>query len=304
MSSTIIEELNSDYYAESPATYLRTRIMLLIALRDHAKPVDKGLAIGMSGWGMTAQSHEPLDEDAIDSFAVVESISLKHLAAEALVRAYLAHVNMPACPPLTLASLTNFRDFKRATESILNDPPALDTIRRLFRGLTSKPENVASQDWDDDGEVLSYLLRRAADLILNHSHVYNSTKHGLAVQPRTSAVTIGADDPVGPVIDHSGSSIRYLSKGRRDADGLDPWSEIIQFEFPSINLTLASAFTDALEALHDIAAARFNKQSVQISLRPKSLVDQLQSGPFTGARSGGLLTLSMKRTFAVHPENL
>lgn len=278
-------------------------MMLLIALGDDARPVQTGLAAGLSAWGMSVQNAPPEEDAGTDGFAVVESISLLHIAAEAIVRVFLAHVNRPNCPPLELASLTNFRDFKKQAKAILDDPPGLEVLRDLFRGTVESPEGVSEEEWAEDGEVLRFLLFRAADLLLNHAHVYNSTKHGLAVLPRHSSLRLGAvEDPMGIVIDHSGSSVRYLSRESRAAEGGEAWSEIVQFEFPSINLALASGFTRELEALHSVAAARFRNEKVRVFIQERALIDYVQNVPF-GSEYTGLLSLSMKRSFTVNAQD-
>lgn len=85
------DELNRDFYAHSPSQYLRTRITLLIAFGDARTPIHQAVSEGVSAWDMSANSDAAPDDDETDGFAVVESLSIMYLAAEALLRLYFAH---------------------------------------------------------------------------------------------------------------------------------------------------------------------------------------------------------------------
>src|SRR5690606_24434190 len=104
--ANLADELNRDFYSHSPSQYLRTRIALLVALGDADAALHPALVAGVRAWDMGVQLEVPLDDDEIDGFAVVESISIMYLAAEALLRLYFSHVKPDSCPPLKLSSLT------------------------------------------------------------------------------------------------------------------------------------------------------------------------------------------------------
>ncbi|NYE20013.1 hypothetical protein [Microbacterium immunditiarum] len=293
------EELNRDFYAHSPSQYLRTRITLLITFGDSRAPAHQAVSDGVQAWNLGAQFDATPDEDETDEFAVVESISIMYLAAEALIRLFFAHVDGNSCPPLRLSSLTSYAKFKQKTASLLTNPPDVDSLRRVFRGMSAPPSEVTEDMWAEDAEVLQFLVRRAAELLVNEPNVYNATKHGLAVQPRKSAMKLGSEtDPLGVIIDHHGSSVRYLNKMPSDEVGVQHWRETVQFTFPSINLATAIAFADEIDAVHAVAKCRLLDESGSISIRRRSLLKYLQRVPF-GANYTGLLSMAMNRDFQV-----
>lgn len=291
------DELNRDFYARSPSQYLRTRITLLVTLGDARGPAHQAVSEGVAAWDLRAHFNATPDEDETDEFAVVESISIMYLVAEALIRLFFAHVDGNSCPPLQLSSLTNYAKFKQKTAGLLSDPPDIESLRRVFRGMCGPPSEVTDDVWAEDAEVLQFLVRRAAELLVKESNVYNATKHGLAVQPRKSAMKIGSEtDPLGVIVDHHGSSVRYLNKVPGQDVGIQHWRETIQFTFPSINLATATAFADEIDAIHAVAKCRLLDEEGSISIRRRSLIEYIQRVPF-GTNYTGLLSLAMNRDF-------
>ena len=293
------DELNRDFYAHSPSQYLRTRITLLIAFGDQRAPVHQALSDGVCAWDMRASLDAAPDDDETDGFAVVESISIMYLAAESLLRLYFAHVDGDSCPPLQLSSLTSYAKFKQMVGVLLTNPPSIETLRGVFRGMLNAPAAVSEELWAEDAEVLQFLVRRAAELLARESNVYNATKHGLAVQPRKSGLRLGSEeDPRGVIIDHHGSSIRFLNKMPSTERDIQQWRETIQFAFPSINLAIASAFADEIDAVHAVAKSRLLGGEGSVPIHPGALIDHLRKVPFE-ANYTGLLSMAMNRDFQV-----
>lgn len=295
----LADELNRDFYSHSPSQYLRTRIALLVALGDADAALHSAFVAGVRAWDMGVELEVPLDDEEIDGFAVVESISIMYLAAEALLRLYFAHVEPDPCPPLKLSSLTSFAKFKQMAGDLLTNPPRDELLREVFRGRRNAPAEVSAEAWTEDADVLRFLLTRAAELLAREANVYNSTKHGLAVQPRKSGLRLGSEgDPNGVIIDHHGSSIRFLSKGPSAEEGVQQWRETIQFAFPSINLAVASALADEIDAIHAVAKARLTGEQGSVTIRQRALIDHLRAVPFASDYTG-LLSLGMHRDFGV-----
>ncbi|MEV1130534.1 hypothetical protein [Agromyces sp. NPDC049794] len=293
------DELNRDFYAHSPSQYLRTRITLLIAFGDARTPIHQAVSEGVRAWEMSAHSDAMPDDDETDGFAVVESLSIMYLAAEALLRLYFAHADGGSCPPLQLSSLTSYAKFKQQAEALLNEPPSIESLRPVFRGMLDAPPDVPEETWAEDAEVLQFLVHRAAELMARESNVYNATKHGLAVQPRKSAMRLGSEEASGGVIiDHHGSSIRFLSKQPGSDHGVQQWRETIQFAFPSINLAVASAFADEIDAIHTVAKGRLLAEEGSIPIHRRALLEHLRAVPF-GSNYTGLLSMAMNRNFQV-----
>lgn len=295
----LADELNRDFYSHSPSQYLRTRITLLIALGDADAALHPALLTGVRARDMRAKFDVSPDAEETDEFAVVESISIMYLAAEAFLRLYFAHVEQDPCPPLKLSSLTSYAKFKQLTAGLLASPPSDELLRGVFRGRLDAPEGVPEEAWIEDADALRFLLNRAAELLAREANVYNSTKHGLAVQPRKSGLRPGSEeDPNGVIIDHHGSSIRFLSKVPGTKEGVQQWRETIQFAFPSINLALASAFADEIDAIHAVAKARLTGEEGAVTIRRRELIDRLRAVPFA-TKYTGLLSLGMQRDFEV-----
>lgn len=272
---------------------------MLIALGDARAPIHQSISEGVRAWDMSAQSDATPDDDETDGFAVVESLSIMYLAAEALLRLYFAHADGDSCPPLQLSSLTSYAKFKQRAGAVLTDPPSIESLRRVFRGMLDAPPDVSDERWVEDAEVLQFLMHRAAELMARESNVYNATKHGLAVQPRKSGMRLGSEeDPHGVIIDHHGSSIRFLNKMPSAEHGIQHWRETIQFAFPSINLAVASAFADEIDAIHTVAKGRLLGEAGSIPVHRRALLDHIRAVPF-GSNYTGLLTMAMNRDFQV-----
>ncbi len=304
MSSTDVrDDLIRDFYAHSPSQYLRTRITLLIAFGDARAPLHEALTEGVEAWNMRAQSGATPDQDETDGFAVVESMSIMYLAAEALLRLYFAHADGNSCPPLRLSGLTSYAKFKQNAGALITDPPSLELLRLVFRGGPDAPPDVSDEMWAGDADVLRFLVHRAAELMANEANVYNATKHGLAVQPRKSGMRLGSEhDPAGVIIDHHGSSIRFLSKMPNSGGATQHWRETVQFAFPSHNLALAYAFADEIDAIHTVAKGRLLGQEGAIAIHPRALLDYFRAVPF-GSEYTGLLSMAMNRDFQVRVSN-
>jgi hypothetical protein len=297
--TSLADELNRDFYEHSPSQYLRTRITLLIAFGDARAPVHQAVSEGVRAWDMSAKLDATPDDDETDGYAVVESLSIMYLAAEALLRLYFSHVDEDSCPPLQLSSLTSYTKFKHKTDSLLTDPPSIDALRRVFRGMLAAPPDVTEEMWAEDAEVLQFLIRRAAELLARESNVYNATKHGLAVQPRKSAMRLGSEEhPGGVVIDHHGSSIRFLNKMPSTEEQNQQWRETIEFAFPSINLAVASVFADEIDAVHSVAKSRLLGEEGHVPIHRRALLEHLRAVPF-GGNYTGLLSMAMTRDFRV-----
>jgi len=300
MSSTDVrDDLIRDFYAHSPSEYLRTRITLLIAFSDARAPIHEALSDGVEAWNLRAHSGAAPDQDEIDGFAVVESMSIMYLAAEALLRLYFAHADGNSCPPLRLSGLTSYAKFKQHAAALISEPPSLESLRRVFRGGVDAPPDVSDEAWEEDADVLLFLLRRAAELMANEANVYNASKHGLAVQPRKSGMRVGSEDhPAGVIIDHHGSSIRFLNKLPGSGGDTQHWRETVQFAFPSHNLALAYAFADEIDAIHTVAKGRLLGQEGALAIHPRVLLEYLRAVPF-GSEYSGLLSMAMNRDFQV-----
>lgn len=295
----LTDELNRDFYEHSPSQYLRTRITLLVAFGDETAPVHQAVRTGIRAWEIGASHDADVDADEIDGFAVVESISILYLAAEAMLRLYFAHAEMTDCPPLRLSSLTVYSRFKKRVDALITNPPSTEELRTVFRGTLTPPADVPPEVWEEDGAVLAFLVRRAAELLVREANVYNATKHGLAVQARKSAIRLGSEDgPGGVILDHDGSSIRFLSRVGSDGNGLEDWRETVQFAFPSTNLTLAASFADEIDAVHAVARGRLFGDGVSYQLHRRALIDQILKVPFKSNYTG-ILNMAMNREFQV-----
>ncbi|MFJ3439880.1 hypothetical protein ACIPM2_01670 [Streptomyces sp. NPDC086081] len=267
-------DLNREFYSSDPVTYFRNRYYLLLLAASKADQLDQLLANGVSYEGITAQSEltEPTDEDERlhQAFLITEAEVLLHHASEALLRLYFAHEDLPECPWLEIARLTKFSEFKRRVAQLRDHSIPREHIGRIFLG------SVPDQH-DDERQLLigaiERLLRIVARRTLEDAHLYNSSKHGLAVVSGPASLTITSDQ-TGASFDSSGPSISFLElSGDRTK-----WCRTTRWLPAQQSLWLTNLVITEMRALWEIARARYTE--VEISgvdaIRPEAL-NELQA---------------------------
>lgn len=253
--------LNASFYEAQPHRYFRRRVSTLLLGLNESPEVQAAWAKGVALGRLRAQGWEPFEEGERDGYAAVESLQLLHHCAEALLRLYLAHVDLAPCPWLEVAKLRQFAEFKAQIDDLrksLEAERALSRLRRVFRGYTDPSDfDTTEAAWGADGEGLLNLIRLASSTVLDEANAYNSAKHGLAIRPTNVSLSFETAEAM-PGIDlsNSGPAVTYLETKNRD-DGRSSWFETLSFVDASSNIALTQIMTEQIRALWTVAKMRY-----------------------------------------------
>lgn len=221
--------LNKTFYEMEPQAYLRQRWLHLALAAGKGDELDQ-LALGGIHAGRlryyAADAEIERHRHERERFVIAESEVLTHHVGETLLRLYLAHADVPACPWLELARVRSPAKFKKAVENLcgrLSSGEDTERIRTVFYG-TADPRNL--QPAPDDArfkkgtsniiDFLSLFARTCLD-----AAPYNAAKHGLALLAEDSDMRIEADDEEEPVLAAGGPAIQYLAV--RERQGRPRW---------------------------------------------------------------------------------
>lgn len=213
--------LNSTFYGAEPAVYFRMKLTLLLLVAGREDEVGALIDGGVQYQDLVLMTEEDGDERVsrarLQAYLVAESESVLHHAAETLIRLFLAHADIPACPWLEVAGLLSFREFRRRNADLVDmaERGELDeAIRDVFlAGDDSAAEYV---------EPARRLLMMAAIRLRDDANAYNSVKHGFAVQPGNAGFSITPSDGSGTPFSAGGPALSYLER-ERTADGGATW---------------------------------------------------------------------------------
>lgn len=264
--------LNSAFYEDVPSSYFRTRLSLTVALCDSSQPLNAIFEAGVSFAGVKVTSPAGSEEE-LEGFATIELLSLEHLVCETLLRQFLAHVERPYCPPIEMARLTDFREFKRRVkheivEAVVDDS-WIGRVRTVFRGDADREsfESISQEVWDADGEYLAGLLKYSASVLLDGAKSYNSYKHGLGIQPSRPYVKIGKEESdIGVLLEHAGPAVSFLHRERSE-DG--SWQWVRSTAFVSIELAAGTIalMLEELDALWAVARSVYLSDRARVSFQ-------------------------------------
>lgn len=272
-----LQSLNRSFYAADPAAYFRTRMLvlgLLIAKSDDLSDMLDGVTVEDLTLSVPHGPATAEDEAAHLAYLVTESESLVHHLAETLVRLFIAHRDLPPCPWLEVAELTQAWQFKQAAESIAADSRSdelLDQTIRVFIGEDTAPAREGAVN-------MRRTLVLAADRITKDAKTYNAVKHGLAVQAGQATFSITADGggtfgAAGPALTHLELE-RDKTTGRVDYYMATRWTDIRS------NLLLAQLLVAGIDALWTVARARYlGTPMTGVSLPSAEALDSLRDSP-------------------------
>ena len=270
--------LNEAFYATRPWEYFRHReqMLLLAAGASDAllKIAESGVTVGRLQYELKLTDDERgVDAENRSRFVIAESEVLLHHVSETLLRLYLAHEPLPACPWLDVARVRAPAKFKRQVEErFLRDLDRAERRRRValvFFG-SDDPAGVSPQpsqsDWDDGADNIEAFLCHFAHHFLE-ADIYNSLKHGLAVRPGDAKVQLGD----GELLKAEGPSIEYLSV-RESTDGRRRWCRSTTWIDVDRSISLVFLATRLIESLWGIARARYTgelPESIGLWTKPK-----------------------------------
>lgn len=250
-----LDALNSTFYGAEPAVYFRMKLTLLLLVAGREDEVGALIDAGVSYHDLVLMTDEEGDEQVararLQAYLVTESESLLHHAAETLIRLFLAHADMPACPWLEVAGLLNFREFRQRNADLVEQAErhGLDeAISEVFlAGADAAAEYV---------EPARRVLLMAAARLRDDANAYNSVKHGFAVQPGEASFSIAPSDGGGTPFAAGGPAISYLER-QPDPDGGATWYTKTQWVDVRSNLLLTQLITSLIDSLWSVARARY-----------------------------------------------
>ena len=246
-------ELNNDLYRLEPWVYFRFRLRNLILTAGRELELQNLLGEGatVDGFNIGVKNHSPklaLDEDERSdqqAFVVLEAEVLLHHAAETLLRLYIAHEGDPECPWIAIASERwNFKKKVRNLRENLSTPAYRDRAATVFFGSSNWEDlspAVSEDEWNHHLDLSIQWLSWFAAYILD-GEVYNAAKHGLGVQPKNMALSVGVDG-IPDLLNGSGPCLEYLHTSRDDA-GQKHWRRttkwvLLDKTFGSIHIACA-----------------------------------------------------------------
>lgn len=258
--------LNKAFYTAEPHEYFWYRLYLLMIAGDPSVDLGeftrRGLTVDGFKAGPAEVSEDEKEAERRQRYVITDAAALLHHVSETLLRFYLAHEPLPLCPWLEIARERNFSRLKVRVRARFVDAPDGDlsnreALARVFYGSADRtklaPEAPAA-DFDAGLANLEAWLGFFAREFLDNAHLYNSVKHGLAVQPGEASMQL--DD--GSVIRADGPSVAYLEE--REMEGRRMWAETTHWL--KVGQLLAATYFGILlmRTLWEIGRARYTDQ--------------------------------------------
>ncbi|WP_353828211.1 hypothetical protein [Agromyces sp. SYSU T0242] len=246
--------LNERFYKMDPSEYIDTRLRSLVLTVSDT--VDHDLLWSQEiNYRDMRMSGVVIDRAKLDQYATLESTVLLHHSCETMLRLYLAHAFRAECPWIQLSSLISAREFKLAIRELgreLDDPVRQADVLEVF-SYASDPSGfpgLSEEAWTSHRDGLVRLLRVAIEEVGSAANAYNAAKHGLAVGPGETAISIG---PAGgaPMFTMNGPSLSYLemSNGKRGRH----WQMTSRWVDPLRNMGLTFLVKERIKGLWNVA---------------------------------------------------
>lgn len=271
--------LNKQFYERCPADYFGHRLRLLLTFWGRPDDVLDLFEEGVTVGELSAGGHVDLKDDSVERFVAADLEVLWHHTAESMLRAYLAHRDLPACPWLEVARLRQHARFKRRVESEILTAEADDLLAGLGKVLTGTDDagtrtRAYGHSLRSELEATALTMRRVAERYLDHSNAYNSAKHGLAVFAGDHGLSIG--DTESPIIDEQGPALSYLEE-RTGPDGHRRWHRTITWLHLDQMVGSIVWLNRLLESTWTIARARYlEEEPAKIHLPTREIVEAIE----------------------------
>lgn len=265
--------LNEAFYATPPFDYFNQRLEAVLLVSGKGEELEallaQGIAVGDLRAGGVPPARDPTDERAAarERYIVAEATVLLHHTAETLLRLYLSHERLPPCPWLALAKETNFRVFKekahRLGEDLAGGQRSEDVAAVFFgaRERTSLNPSPPAVAWQQGLENVAAWIGWFAQHFLD-ANVYNAAKHGLALRPGDSSVSLRAPATAGAVgegeeiLGASGPSLEYIEIATDDS-GQRYWQRTTRWIDVGRSLAYVFMACRLIKALWAVAKARY-----------------------------------------------
>ena len=246
--------LNREFYEADPADHLQSRIQYLVLIAARGDDVRDLMSEGVELGRLRLALGPAPTRGAHASYVTTEAQGVFHHAAEALLRLFLAHRDLPPCPWLEVARLTSFGPFKAKVEELAGpdwSPESLDALLPVFLGHVDASEG----DLLEAQAVLQQFLQLVSRHYLDGSRMYNAIKHGFAVQSAHHRVTVGDTDGSDPFFEAAGETVTYLEQTSDDLGR--HWKLTTMMMNAEHALALATFAVTEIEALWTVAQQRY-----------------------------------------------
>ena len=288
-----VRELDDSFFASDPFGYFRARIESLIVHAQGAQ-VDYGTALGddyRRRLGAEVQHLANTSADARELQVVVDALSLRQHAAEALIRLWLAVLQTRTAPPGAVSLWATVADGETSMMKVLKaiaktdgatDPRVVlalllphDVVPAFGMNEQLQQAVAVAEEWLVHAEKL---LTRAD---LSFSGAHNKAKHGLAVRARADlrldavfempphdegTLPVSAMDGAIPIFDRP--VLEYLLRPPRGGKG-PQGLELVQLRLDAASLLVESTMLATVHAaVFHVAAARHAAWSTTVGTIP------------------------------------
>lgn len=248
----------------SPHGYLRMRLRNLYLWMGNPAGMYGLLGEGVKFEEM-AISHsgeaDAEDEEERRRFAAIESEVLLHHVSETLLRLYLVHARLPACPWLELSRERDFKKFKKEVGKLKDRLFSEEESKRIHQVFHVNSERTAIkptpdvETWGRAAENIGRFLDFYASHFLD-SAPYNAAKHGLALTAGEQGFALGAGRESEPFLSRQGPAIEYLKVGR-DAGSRPRWSREVKWIAAKRVVPLNYMGCNLIEGIWNVGAGRY-----------------------------------------------
>jgi len=278
-------ELNAVFYTADPAEFIQMRIESLSLMACTDEQLGSAFAadrtIGTTHLGPVSTP----PPEARQRYIRMESVMIAHHASEALLRLFLAHVEHPECPWLGMSASTDFRDFKAAVKSMLDNGCEREQIAMVFMGGTSPQDaciQLSDQEFENAIDALDMLLFDCASRCLGDSFLYNAVKHGVtavAIDDDNAQMAFTGSDGKRITL-HKGPVHIYVHRKASPFAGNDApqWCFSMDDANPSRDVAVSVLITKALDSLWAVACRRYKGESGTINYVSKAAVEMTVYG--------------------------
>jgi len=261
--------LNETFYRASPPAYFEQRLFMLMATADKmidlSEFIRKGMQFGPISVGPVADYASTDDERAHqEQFLTTESIALLHHVSETLLRLYFAHASLVPVPWLALVAERNPNAFKdrvrrRFLEVSADSPEEEAELATVFFGAPGRaalsPE--PAQDAYEEGlRNIARWMRFFAREFIRNANLYNSVKHGVAIQPGRSQLAVSIDGVEEPFLSAQGTSVTFVEQ--KAMGGRDAWHLTTVWLEPSHLTAAASVGIKLMYQLWNLGCTRYS----------------------------------------------
>ena len=168
----------------------------------------------------------------------------------------------PINPQLKMAKIRDGKQFKALlNREILhsrNPERRRELLAMTFLGAPSREyfePLISEEDWNKAVDTLDRFFRILAETFINSAHLYNATKHGLAVNADPMTIELG-DETDGVLLRSQGQSISYLETVRKGKNR-EEWQETTEWIDVERSIVLCYVACVLIDWLWRIARKRY-----------------------------------------------